>query len=42
MIGGALLLVGLFMTWYVVPNPQPNVPGTDVGNAGENVPVNSM
>jgi hypothetical protein len=33
MIGGALLLLGLFMTWYVVPNPQPNVPGTDVGNA---------
>lgn len=33
MIGGALLLVGLFMTWFVVPNPQPNVPGTDVGNA---------
>jgi hypothetical protein len=33
MIGGALLLVGLFMTWYVVPVPPPAEGGTDVGNA---------
>jgi hypothetical protein len=33
MIGGALLLAGLFMTWYVVPAAPPAVEGTDVGNA---------
>ncbi len=32
-IGGALLLIGLFMTWYVIPSPQPGAEGTDVGNA---------
>jgi hypothetical protein len=32
MIGGALLLVGLFMTWYVVPVPPP-AEATEVGNA---------
>jgi hypothetical protein len=32
-VGGALLLVGLFLTWYVAPAPQPNLPGTDIGNA---------
>ncbi len=33
MIGGALLLVGLFLTWYVIPAPPPAEGGTDVGNA---------
>jgi hypothetical protein len=33
MIGGALLLVGLFMTWYVIPVPPPAEGGNAVGNA---------
>lgn len=33
MVGGALLLISTFLTWYVVPAVPPATGGTDVGNA---------
>lgn len=32
-VGGALLVVSLFLTWYVTPDAPTGAPGTDVGNA---------